>query len=223
MIFKDYSKQYEDVFTNDEALKKCDLTLISNDKGMTNMEYINMIGTFLKDTSNILWTLIIQFHWLQRRFFYRGKQHKKSGLNNFEVDNSFATFTKHYLGINHRIITSAFYYGKVTTYLPELFPAFDDGNPLKDMESYQFPYKNITVDFLTVVYQMPERMQLLEKAEQENMSYAKFLDYVLNYVSCYNEEHPGHFSFIYVPACPPYVRYNLTKRNKNKVKKLNLR
>lgn len=221
--FKEYEKQYEDVFTSEGALTNCDLSKISNDKGWELSEYMNTFRGFLKETSNMLFNIIIRFHWMQRRFFYNGYQRKKVGWNNFRTDNAFATFTRHYLGMNHSMIISAFYYNKVVSYIENFFPEFDEHNPLKESELYQFPYKNITIDFLTIVYQMPERLELLNIAERENMSYSKFLDYMLNYVSCYNEEHKKDiYTFIYSRACPPYIRYNLDERNEKRIKKLKL-
>lgn len=214
--FKEYPKQYEDVFASEGALEQCNLGLITNDKGMSQKEHFEFMGSFLKSASEDLFNLVVKFHWAQRRFFYRGVQRKKLGRNHFTVDNAFATFTRHYLGMNHRIITNAFYFSKVASYLDEFFPAFDDGNPFETPESYKFPFKNITVDFLTVVYQMPERMDILQEAEKKNMSYASFLDYVVNYVYSSNEEHPNRLDFVYVKECPPYVRYNFSEENRKR-------
>lgn len=217
--FKEYSKQYEDVFSSEEALKNCDLSLITNDKDMSFREYSDFMGSFLKSATEDLFNIAVKFYWAQRRFFYRGLQKKKLGRNWFIVDNAFATFTRHYMGVNHRVITDSFYFWKIITYLEELFPKFDSGSPFTNPDSYKFPYKNITADFLTVVYQMPERMDLLRVAEEKNMSYAVFLDYVVNYVYCSNDEHGARLEFMYVQGCPPYVRYNFSPDNRARAKR----
>lgn len=220
MKFREYEKTYEDVFLSKEAVARCDLTNVTNDMDLTMKEFSTFLRDVLRDSSDELFKIVVRFFWAQRRFFYKKWQRKKPGLNNYAVDNAFALFTRHYLGTNHRIITQAFYYGKVVSYIPDFFPDFDKNNPFKEPEKYAFPYKNITIDFLTVVYQMPERLELLKIADERNMSYSQFLDYIINYVFNYNEEHPNHFTFMYVRAFPPYVRYNLLPRNKNKIKKL---
>ena len=219
MKFKEYKKTYEDVFLSKGALARCDLSTITNDLDMTLKEFSGFMRGVLRDSSDELFKIVVSFFWIQRRFFYRGFQRKKPGLNNYAVDNAFALFTRHYLGMNHRIITQAFYYGKVVSYIKDFFPDFDKNNPFAEPEKFLFPYKNITIDFLTVVYQMPERLELLKIADERNMSYSQFADYMTNYVFSYNEEHPEHYTFMYMRGVPPYVRNNLLPRNKNKIKK----
>lgn len=210
------------MFTSDGALQKCDLSKITTDIGWDVTEYMDFFGKELKRISEELFNIVVRFHWLQRRFFYRGYQRKRSGWNNFMVDNAFATFVRHYLKMNSRILTSSFYYMRTEVYFRDFFPEFDKKNPFRNPEYYEFPYKNITIDFLTVVYQMPERLDLLAKAEEEGMSYAEFIDYVVNYVLCYNEEYDGVFNFMLSSRYPPYVRYNLSVKNKKRVEKLRL-
>jgi hypothetical protein len=66
---------------------------------------------------------------------------------------------------------------------------FDVDSPFENPDYYKFPYKNISPDFLILVWRMKERLALLKIADEKKMTYAVFMDYVINYIYCYNEEH----------------------------------
>ena len=66
---------------------------------------------------------------------------------------------------------------------------------------------------------MPERLELLRYADSQEMNIAQFLDYVVNYISCYNYDHGETYSFVKDYTCFPYVRNlknNYLKRYKKK-------
>jgi hypothetical protein len=217
MKFKEYEKRYENFFLREDALRLCDLSLITNDKGWPTEDYFLMVRTYIKDLMSRLFLEAVRFFWMQKRFFYNGMQKKKLSKNHYRVDNAFAMFMRHYSKVNYRVFTSSFYYGKVVSYFDDFFPEFDTYNPFEEPERYAFPYKNITLDFLTVVYQMPERLELLKIADEKKMSYAMFLDYIINHISCLEEERPGRYEFVFARLCPPYVRYNLSERNAKRI------
>jgi len=49
-------------------------------------------------------------------------------------------------------------------------------------------------------------MELLKRGEEKQMSYVEFLDYALNYVLNYNEEHGERYAVILANSCSPYIK-----------------
>jgi hypothetical protein len=158
---------------------------------------------------------IIEFAWLQHRFVYMGYRRKKTGGNFFLVDGAFGVFMRHHVGIEYRTFSRNFMYGHIVPYLPELFPKFHEINPFENPEYYKYPYKHVTLDYLTIVGQMTNRLELLQIAEDRKMMWDEFFDYVVNYSLCYNDEHKNNLYTVINPSsiCPPYIRNNLKNRN----------
>jgi hypothetical protein len=104
-----------------------------------------------------------------------------------------SVFLSNYVGVGRSYIIPPSISSKVVSYFPDFFPDFSREDPIKNPDKYKFPYDYLTIDFLMAVYQMEERLILLDMAEREKMSYAKFIDYVINYISCYNDEHGDCF------------------------------
>ena len=210
MKFKEYPKTYEDVYTNERALSVCRLEHISFDHELTATEYKGIMNNFLHESSTQMFDISIKYYWLQRRFFYFKKRKKRTNRNDQRTDAAYGMFLKYYVGHSQRFITSRSLHGNITTYFEDFFPDFDKDNPFLNPEKYKFPYKHITIEFLPIVYQMPERLELLDIAEKNKMSYIKFLDYVINYVySCNEESEKDIFVYYHSKTFPPYVRYNL--------------
>lgn len=211
MKFKEFPKKYENILCDESMVQQCDLSKIDIEGGVPLSEYIKSCRAFMKEVSDFLFDFVVKFKWVHRRFYYNGNRKKKQGGNFYTTDGAFAVLMRNYIGTNHWALTNSFFFGKVYSYLDDFFPDFDEGNPFIENDKYKFPYKNITIDFLTVVYQMPERLELLEIAENKQMSYAEFVDYVVNYVYCYNEESKrgDTYTLVYDKTCPPYIKYNL--------------
>ena len=97
-----------------------------------------------------------------------------------------------------------------------MYPGFEEGNPFENPEFYKFPYKNVSVDYMLVVYQMDDRLGLLDIAEKQNMSYARFLDYVINHAYSVNDE----LNYIkYSIRLGPDRMYSFFIRNKDQDKR----
>jgi hypothetical protein len=92
------------------------------------------------------------------------------------------------IGKDIQIITKGKLFTKLESFFDELFPDFKKENPFENPDYYKFPFKNISVEFLIVVNQMDNRLELLREAEKEKMTYAVFLDYVINQALSINEE-----------------------------------
>lgn len=208
MKFKKYHREFERVF-NDKKLidKKCNIEKVStfNNIPSTITEYISLYTDIFKDFQNSLFDYLVKYVWLNRRFCYRGYNRKKSRANGVELDRAFGIFMRYFVGFDNRFFSSRdALWARVMVYFDDFFPNFNEGNPFK--ESYEYPYKYISLEYLVFVYQMPNRLELLKYAERKKMSYTKFLDYVLNYISCYNEEHGETYLFVFSHVVMPYIK-----------------
>ena len=109
-----------------------------------------------------------------------------------------------------RSFSRSFGVTKIRGYLDELFPGFDEGNPFVDPHLYKFPFSFIPVSYLMSVYQLEDRISLLEKADEMRMPYNEFLDFVKEHVLIANQKlGRDRYTIMMVWArCPPYIRDN---------------
>ena len=204
---KIYQKQYEDVFTSDRSSRSLNPAKLSF--GNLDVDtYSRYFNNALSSGMLSLYNTFIQLIWLGRMFEYdtRRIKYRRKG---FIQDKALSRFSRAYTGMDMRIFTRDFAFGKIESYVDEMFPSFDDGNPFENPGSYKLPYKRIGIDYMTVVYQMDERMELLELADKKEMSYNEFLDFVINQVYSTNEDvGRNKYDFVMSKICPPYVRNN---------------
>jgi hypothetical protein len=110
------------------------------------------------------------------------------------------------------MFTTTFFFNKIITYFDDFFPDFDEHNPFEEPEYFKYPYEYVSTAHLVLVYQMDERMDLLKKAEEEKMTYYEFLDFVLNYTLCVNDDLGKTVYTFRKPKVtnqfPPYVQYH---------------
>ena len=100
---------------------------------------------------------------------------------------AFVKFLRRNVGNDIQILTRGNFFTKLELYFDDFFPGFDESNPWENPDYYKFPFKNISIDFLMVVYQLDDRMELLKIADEGKMSYAIFVDYVINHIFSENE------------------------------------
>ena len=212
---KQYRKEYEDVLSSERTLKIFTPEKISNDLGWTSTQYIEKYREFGKELYLNLFDLLVRMYWLISHFKYKwrnvnvlwNKERSFIGWSKFFV------FCRNYIGIELWLMTRSFFPNRALTYFKDFFPLFMKDSPFENPDYYKFPYKNITPDFLFPVYQMPERLELLAYADERGMSYAKFVDYCINYALCYNDDVKKNlYSVINSKNFPLYIRYNI--RNK---------
>ncbi len=206
MKIKDYSREYERVFTGEDLIKKkCDIGKVSvyNDK-LSIEEYQNLYREHVREFYANIFDSLVKSTWLNRQFCYRGNRRIKPNGNGVELDRAFGVYTRRYLNHDNRFVTRNTSFGKVVSYFDDFFPNFEEGNPFE--QPYLYPYKYMTLENLVTVYQMDERLELLSEGEEKQMAYTDFLDYVLNYISCYNEEHGEHYLFSYSHVFMPYIK-----------------
>lgn len=207
---KEYKQNYEPFFTSERSLKKCRIDQVSAGD-MALDDFVSLSVQLGKQINDNLFDLCLKLAWLRRKFHYFGVSKKSPGGH--AIDTAYSIFTRFYVGHDLRVLGRTFFYPKIISYIDEWFPNFINESPFET--KYEFPYKNIGVDFVLVVYQMEERTALLELAEKRKMTYSAFLDFVMNYILSYNDECKEAVYTLMTPkVCTPYVRANRLVGNK---------
>jgi hypothetical protein len=214
--FKNYTRQYERVFTGRELIdKKCKIDDVSIFDNLYNTdEYITKMKDLTRTFDLTIFDTLVKYSWLVSKFTYRGFTKKMFGSSGCTVERSFGVFMRAIVGYDNRMITfTNNWFGKIITYMEDFFPGFKTGNPFED--SYKYPFKYINLGCLFLVSEMEERMDLLKYGEEKKMSYAEFSDYVLNYINCYNEEYKeDYFTFVFSNRVAPYIKVKkILKKN----------
>lgn len=192
--FKNYSQQYERFYGDEKHNFDLDkITLYKNSPGSLD-EYIELLNENSIEMERVTFKLLVKMWWLLMRFCYNGRHRDKMSINGPSIDRAFAYFMRRHAGIE----TKVFFGGKsplpdLATYMNDFFPNFNEGNPF--IENYEYPFKYMTFGCLLLVRKMDERMDLLNYGEKKKMKYGDFIDYVINYTACYNEEHGAKYVF----------------------------
>lgn len=211
---REFHKKFEDVYSNPLKLKKCDLSQITTDIGLNVYEYIDSMKKMMRHFEMNLFDNLVKYVWLTRRFYYKGEQRLKYFQNGHSLDGAFGVFMKHHIGTDKAVFNGKSIY-KVLTYFKDFFPDMDKKNPFE--EKMEFPYKHIGLSYLCVVYQMDDRLEFLDYAEKNKMRYTEFLDYMINYMYCVNEENDKEiYKWSFVSFNLPFV--NVLAKNKIKSK-----
>ena len=186
----DYPREYELVFSGEKKMKKS----FKPEKVSFLYDYPESMTQFTELAQNLMWEsemmifdTVIKMTWLRKRFIYAGKvpnltSHKSGFLYNI----AYASMFKNIVGFCPNMFTkcSNGWMRLIMTYIPDFFPDFDLANPFET--KFEYPYKYMSLECLVLVYNMEERLELLQKGEEKKMKYGEFLDYILNYVSCHN-------------------------------------
>lgn len=199
MKYKRYPLTYEKVFTSEGCLKTFTPEKLETDYPGGKKEYFEKFRSFFYDFDRFFFKNMVEYYWLQRRFTYMGFRKVTHSRVFIRADAAYSTFIKHTLGFNYQLFTSTFVFSKIVTYFNNFFGDIDNSNPFEDPKFYEFPFKNIGLAHLTLVYQMDERMDLLKEAEEGKMSYYEFLDFVINYIYCVNDEKGQQIFNLYRP------------------------
>jgi hypothetical protein len=156
---------------------------------MDMTEYTKLFHDFLDDFYRTMFDAFVKLAWLRRRFGYgEMRMSAPAWRSPLVLQLNFFKFLRRNIGKDIQIITKGQIFSKIEAfYLDLMFPLFDQENPFENPDYYKFPFKNITIDYLFVVHQMDDRMELLEEADKQNMTFAVFLDFVLNHMFCENE------------------------------------
>lgn len=184
---KQYEKQYEDYFRPERREQYLDMDDVSTDIGLDAYEYADLMKSELYKYERQLFDIFVKYHWLICRFHYLGKPRLNDWANGTYVDTAFGMFMRNYADCNKEFFTGRNIH-RITTYFKDFFPNFHLYDPIKEPEKYKFPYDNISLSFLLVVYQVDERLELLDYADKQNMAFPDFVNYVINQVFCINED-----------------------------------
>lgn len=186
---RNHKKTYEDVFSTDHKGNRNSIKIENVTTDMGVGEYIKLFQGFLKSFYDDLFLQCVKLSWLRRKFEYCGQKPQIPMYTSPRIlQGKFVKFMRRYIGNDIQMINRQFFFNKLeANYFNELFPGFDEGNPFENPDYYKFPYKNISLDYLMFVYQLDDRFELLKEADKQKMTYAVFLDYVLNHVFNENE------------------------------------
>lgn len=209
-----FPKTYENVFTNDRITKTCNLDEVTFNGDLSKSEYLKLFKDTVKESQLSMFDQWVKVYWLMINFCYKGVV-KKTMMRASRYDAAvMAIFCRNHMNFNQRLFTHSIYFNKVATYFNDFFPDFVDGNPFKT--KYEYPYESMTLDCLLLVYQVPDRLELLKFCDERRMSYAEFSDYVINHVLCLNEElGTKEYSIISSSKLPPYIKYEHYANNRN--------
>lgn len=211
-VFPKDMMNYEKVFTAPRYTSYFRMDRMEKPYGFKDInEYKVFFREFLIKKSTKLWYDILETEWLINNFDYKGRVYNKRKNTYIDVPKplnvTFGVFTKEFIGIGTSFLTTNFYFKRIISYFKEIYPDFYKGNPFNNPEQYVFPFKNITIDYLVTVYQMPERLDILRYADEHEMTFSVFLDFILNYIGKYNDmEDKEVFRFTKYQHYPMYVK-----------------
>lgn len=186
---------------------------------MSRTEYVTLFKDFLTSSYIEFFNYAVKLTWIRSQLTYK-KQRAVPGKGSGFLDSVYCLFTRSVVGRDVRMVNRTFFFPKLVTYFKDFFPNFYLHNPFTEPEKFKFPYKNISPDFLVTVYKLKDRLEYLQYAEEKNLSYANFLDFVMNQIMCINDE-LGEERYVFVISpyrnFPPYVMdrkgsYGIIKR-----------
>jgi hypothetical protein len=187
--FKDYKREYEYVFTSERIVTKGfeleKLSTLDNKPNLNDYKRQLLIleRKFWKDTFNNL----VKIKWLMNRFVYDGN-HRTNRKAGFWYSRALSKYMKYVVGIDNRMPFKGFVNAAIVDFLEDLFPDFHNRSPFEDPEYYRFPYKNLYPHWMAIVRRVDERLELLDCLNKKKLTYPEYLDYLLNWCLCYNDE-----------------------------------
>lgn len=147
-----------------------------------------MFREFYKKSYLEVFNQIVRQVWLEQQVTISGRRRTRRQGNGIFDDISFGKFMKFSVGISQRGLTATSLFSPIATYLKDFFPDFLNNNPFTEPEKYQYPYKNLTLDSLFFVFEMEDRLEILEEADKKEMLSAEFINWITNHALCYNLE-----------------------------------
>ena len=183
---KKYEKIYEDVIkTKPRSLKTFNSSHIYLPKGKSMKEYVQHAKDYAHEVSELFFSTYIKGYWLSYAIGTRkGKRTKEGGGLRSTIK---SVIDKELVGHDvHPWSRETLYW--LSVYIDDWFPSLINEDPFSAEKEYQYPYKHVTIDFLYVVHQMPQRAELLLEAEEKKMKFNDFCNFVVNFVFCHNDE-----------------------------------
>lgn len=179
---KIYPKVNEDVFT--ELDSGAVSRIGSHDIPL--QELIFSFRSFLKDAHLDLFDKMVKYVWLEQHITYNGNRRYKRKGNGFKPEQAFCFFMTGMVGYSQKTLMGNPMLSSLVCYLKDFFPNFSDHNPFEEPEFFEYPYKHVTLDFLYVVREHHERLEMLKHAEDNKMTIREFVNWAANRALCYN-------------------------------------
>lgn len=187
---KIHNKTYENVFSEDKPKHKTRLKIekISIRGDMDLSEYTILFRDFLNDFYLRLYLDSVKLSWLRRKFsYYKMRTWLPINQNPPLLNGAFVKYLRRGIGKDIQVITKGKFFSKLELFFSELYPDFEEENPFVNPDYYKFPFKNISLEYMVVVHQLDDRIALLKHADEKEMTYAVFLDFIINHVYTENE------------------------------------
>lgn len=181
-----YPHTYEKMFVTDKELSRIKPGSIDVTPFESINEYEQAMSDLFFGFQEQIWLTAVKFLWLRRSYYYNFKTPAGGLLGESAQQGSFNTFMRLVGGFEPLHAPKIYYFRLVEAYLDDIYPSFSDYNPFE--YEYEFPFEKITIDHLHIVQSMTERMELLDYADEQGMSYANFGDFCINYAMHVNEE-----------------------------------
>jgi hypothetical protein len=161
---------------------------------------------------NAVWDACTKYIWLERRFKYHTKLHSRE-----KVDTAAALrdLLRYVVGAHphHQLGTAL---ELVRSYLPSVYNGFYTVlNPVRSPLS--FPYENLSMAHMAMVQDMEERSAILEFANDERLTLPQFMDFLLNWCTCYNDKYGMKYAAVEDSKDLPLYIYDLTKPGTRKL------
>ena len=172
--------------------------------------YQDLLTSHFKTMDRSLWDNLIKFHWLWRKFGYRWESYEK-GDGSKKLNVAWAIFLRHYVGAEKTLYYQESTMALIKSYAGELYPNLLKGNPFE--EKFDYPFPNLLMCHLATVREVDERVALLKYADEKKMRYNDFLDFIANWVACYNDKYGPKYQMQINKAHLTAAVVNLTKQD----------
>ncbi len=193
-MLKQYPKVYEDFLTAERSLKHCKISQVGVGMDIGVKEYQKKMNTIFWEFQLNNFNYIVQLIWLLRKFKYEGRAKKAGVAHGIKFDRAFGIFIRQYVGFNIRLFRGSLEHKILKMYIDDFFPNFNERDPFKD--ELKYPYNYMNLECLCLVMNLPEKLELLEHGDEQKMGYNQFVDYVINYTNCHNDEVDyDHYNF----------------------------
>lgn len=180
-----------------------------------NENFLRYVEDFRKTFSDLeksAYDAALKFVWLEHRF---GRGTIRMPNPDKQLRANFRAFLSKVCMVSKGFLFSkqAGLVGIVGKFAEDFHPGFY--NLLDPFKSrLEFPFKHVTLMHVGTVASMDEALGLLAKAEKEKMTYNEFLDFIANWVACYNEKYGEKYQLMTDQRMLPAAVVNLLEGGK---------
>jgi hypothetical protein len=142
---------------------------------------------FLEKTYRELFYTSMCFLWLEKQVVFNGRRRIRRFRSGDSHDKLYGYYMADMVGHDQATLTRSRWFQISAAVSWEVCPEFFQHNPFEEPEYYQWPFEHAGLDFLSFVYQVDNRLELLEYADKMKMPFLVFKNWATNYVLCYND------------------------------------